>query len=88
MCIIWSRLNIYLGEWEKGKGISESSHFRGGKLRTTWNKIAIETGRRDVSLKKWYELYEKHPTYEDYEKITEKQAKLWTDKVFRIGTNL
>jgi len=72
-----SRLAILVGEWEKGEAIA--SHFRGGKMRS-WNQISKETGRRDVSLKKWHDLYEEYPNKEDYLEITEKKAKEWTQK--------
>jgi len=77
-----SRLRILIAMWEKGEVII--SDFRGGKIRT-WNKLSIETGRSDKSLKRWHDLYKKCPDKEKYIRIAEKQAEEWTEKVLKLG---
>ena len=75
----WSRLNILVGKWEKGNVIEKSCHFRGGKLTTSWNQIAQETGKRNVSLKRWYDLYKQYPNRKEYiEKYAKPKAEKWT----------
>tara|TARA_Y100000310_G_scaffold255960_1_gene263618 strand:+ start:2297 stop:3160 length:864 start_codon:yes stop_codon:yes gene_type:complete len=73
----YSRANILLGMWEKGRVIA--SHFRGGKMRS-WNLLAKETGRRDVSLKKWNDIYEHHPDRQEYIKVAMEKARSWTER--------
>jgi len=48
--------------WEKGEAISS---VYPGKLRN-WNQLEKETGRRDVSLKSWHDLYQKWPDKKKY----------------------
>jgi len=73
-----SRLEIFLGEWEKGKEIV--SFLGGVKTTLSWRELERQTGRGDDALKKWHDLYQKHPKYDEYLKIIEKKAHEWTIK--------
>jgi phage N-6-adenine-methyltransferase len=79
-----SRVRVLVSMWEKGKIIA--SQFTGGKMRS-WNQLAEETGRRDVSLKRWHEIYLKYPNKEDYIKAeAEPKALQWTQKAINGPT--
>lgn len=78
-----SRLRILVGMWEKGEAID--SHFRGSKMRS-WNQLAIETGRRDVSLKGWFDLFKKYSDRKQYiEEVARPKAEKWTQDVALAG---
>lgn len=73
----WSRLNILMGNWEKGNAILE---YRGVKS-SSFYQLEKETGRSQESLKKWYELYENYPDRIEYIELYAKpRAKNWTEK--------
>ena len=69
-----------MGQLKKGKVIIE---YRGvnyaDDAEPSWRELMRETGRSDHSIKKWYELYAKHPVYEDYKRMASEKVvvKLW-----------
>lgn len=76
-----SRLRIEMSMWKKGKAIA--SYFRGVNYEViSYAELSRQTGRSDMSLKKWHKLYEKYPNKRDYQRIAEEKAQSWTAKVF------
>ena len=73
----WSRLNILIGKWEKGKAVDVS--FRGVK-NTTYYQLEKETDRRRANLKHWHDTYKEYPEREKYITLAKKQADAWTKK--------
>ena len=61
------------------------SLYSGVKGDISYRQMARETGRKGENLKAWYGLHKKYPDFKEYEKIAEKKAQEWTDKVFKIG---
>jgi len=74
----WSRLNILMGMWEKGQVILK---FREVKF-SSFYQLEKETGRSQISLKKWHDIYNETPDRKKYIKIAKKGAREWTDKAF------
>ena len=75
-----SRLKILIRMWEKGNTIGK---YRGGKF--TYYELEKETGRSHQSLKKWHDLYLKHPNKQKY--ITEvagPKAEDWAKKALLL----
>ncbi|MCK4359553.1 MAG: hypothetical protein KAW92_12605 [Candidatus Cloacimonetes bacterium] len=61
---------IYYWDIDKGKEVAD---YRGVNSASFY-KIEIETNRQKESLKKWCELYEKHPVYEDYKRMASEKV--------------
>lgn len=72
-----SRLRILVGMWEKGKIVYE---YRGVNSYS-YRDLEEQTGRDKNSIKKWNDVYEKHPNKQKY--IAEKaepESQQWTQK--------
>lgn len=74
-----SRLRIKLGMWEKGKAIAE---FRGVNS-ASFPLMEKETGRQRETLKKWHDLYRKHPDRERYLEVAKEESEEWTQKTIQ-----
>lgn len=77
----WSRLNILMGMWEKGKAVD--GRFRGVKLPPSYRQLQRETDRGHTDLTKWHDIYQAHPDREEYIEIAKEAAAKWTEKAFR-----
>lgn len=74
----YSRLNIKVGMWEKGKIVAE---YRGVKSASFY-QLEKETSRQRESLKQWHDLYEQYPDRDVYIGIAEEKARAWANRVF------
>ncbi len=65
-----------MGMWEKGEAIA--AQFTGVKCAPSYRELERETGRRDISLKKWHKLYLRYPDREEYLLVAQdKTAEQW-----------
>lgn len=81
-----SRLKIKIGLWDKGEAVSR---FRGVKGETSFRQLEIETGRKQESLKFWYDLYEKYPDKKKYiEEVAKPAALKWAEDRLKSGNLL
>jgi len=79
---LWSRFNIIIGEWEKGKAIEEYIRGFRGVNPPSYYKLEKQTNRYHTDLKRWHNLYKNNPDREKYILIAKKQAESWTERAF------
>ncbi len=60
--------------WEKGKVVTE---YKGVNSAVSWRELEKQTSRQKESLKRWHDLYLKHPNYDQYLLITEQRCGAW-----------
>jgi len=77
---LWSRFNILIGKWEKGKAIDGC--FREVKQPPSYRELERQTGRNHPDIKRWYDLYKNNPDRKKYILIAKKQAEIWTERAF------
>lgn len=75
-----SRLRLLIGMWEKGEAIGE---YTGVNSPVSYYQLEKETGRDHHSLKRWHEIYKKHPDKDKYIEIAEAKAMQWTKRALK-----